>query len=281
MDSVAGNFQKYSVLGSGSVSSEVQTNTGLLPDLAKLVDKFVDYSPVFRRLIYSDRGIVVDCEHNQEIIDALAAAMEDPDCPQQVTEYISTNYYCKQLNQLIGSDRIKLAGNLIDVEVQTTTDLPSDLSKLVRQYTDYSAAMQQLELDQSGEIIESEENQLVVSTADAALSDPDCPRAVINAFFRNFPGKTLNHLMADKLKKGEAINLDRTDLNFPDFTGLVLTDQFSAQHASFYRPKFTGATIAGNLEGLEVIEPSCKGMSVSNGARLDAANLLNNFLGEY
>jgi len=278
MDSVAGKVQKYS--GSVSVSAAVQSGTGMPTDLARLVGKYVDYSPVFAELILNDSGMVLDCEHNKEIVDALAAALEDPDCPQQVSEYINKTYHQSQLRQLMGAERAKSDASLIEVEVDMTTDLGTELSSLTRQFIDYSPALDIPELNQSGEVIESAENRLILDTGDAALSDPDSPRAVINALFRNVPRSALNQLMARKLEKGEVINLDRTDLYHPDFTGLVLSEQFSASHAEFYRPRFTNTTLAGNLNYLDVWEPFCKGMVVSDKALLDGANLLDNYLGE-
>jgi len=164
--------------------------------------------------------------------------------------------------------------------VSETTKLLPDLVDIVSQFVDYSKALEPLARDESGAPLDSENNRLIMDATDSALSDPLCPREIVNRIFTNFilHRKELNQLMRSKLEKGEVINLDNTKVGYPDFSNLNMTEQFSAVNAQMYRPSFRNTNLTGtNLGNLDVFEPTIGGMVVT-GANLDGCNLENNYL---
>lgn len=173
--------------------------------------------------------------------------------------------------------------NQMKVQVKENTNLLSDLIDIVAKCSDFSVAMRPLERDAEGNRLTGENNQVILDGIDAALSDPECPREVINKIFANFilHRSELNQIMRDKLAKGDSINLDNTDLGYPDFSELDMTERFSAVGAHFYRANFNKTDLTGaNLENLDVDEPSAADVVVT-GANLDGCNLFGNMLGHY
>ncbi|MET3106620.1 hypothetical protein AAKU67_001330 [Oxalobacteraceae bacterium GrIS 2.11] len=277
MDSIGRSVHTYTK----SVTKEVQKNFDLPSVLTGVVAGYADYSAAFRKLSFDNHGIPIDSEVNKEILDALGAAVADPDCPREVSEFIGKQYGRDELRQLLGVEKIKSDSNVLDIEIQKETGLSPDISEIIMQFSNYAAALQPFERDQAGRIIQCEKNQTIYETSSAALSDPDCEREVINTICANFKRNEFNELIKNKLGNEEAVNLDKTKLGYPDFSGITLTERFSAADADFYRPDFSDGTINGNLKNLEVFEPFCQRIVVAEGAQLDGSNLLTMRLGTY
>lgn len=160
----------------------------------------------------------------------------------------------------------------INLAVEKATQLPMDLVDIIVRYRDLSSACIMLKFDKYGKLIDSEPNKTALRAMKAALIDPDCPRTIVNFIFtaaahcpievRDSYGACLNKLMGEIIEEGNTINLDNTNLTFPDFSGLNLSGKFSAKNAYFFKPIFVNTNLDNlDLTSLDTHSPFIKGMS--------------------
>jgi|GEM_PF-4103243 len=155
-------------------------------------------------------------------------------------------------------------------EISVTPDLLSAI-KPTQALTDFIAsypaigrvvqlAVQPLHRDDSGNVIQDDHNEKVQGAWEYGLVTSFFPREAINIMFEQayrlgYTGE-LNKSMRNVLDKGETIDLGRTDLVAPDFSGLNMEGQFTAQHAEMFRADFTNTNLTNTeLSGLRVVEP--------------------------
>jgi uncharacterized protein YjbI with pentapeptide repeats len=130
--------------------------------------------------------------------------------------------------------------------------IPTVLTDMISEYAyvDYSVALEQFDIDKTGEITDTEKNKAIKEMIERAITSSDCdPRIKHQIFSLGTPyNATMRAALIDIIERlqtqGIQINLDGTDLSGCDLSRFDLRNM-TAKGASFVQTSLIGTQLGG------------------------------------